>query len=90
MGSGGEAIDVYGYELGDFLRVRDGMTTGIIDRQGNRIIDLIYTEIYYDERNEEIFLVRTETEADDDYIIETAVVDKNGEILVPLAEYQEL
>ena len=72
MGSGGEAIDVYGYELGDFLRVRDGMTTGIINEQGNRIIDLIYTEIYYDEY-EEIFLVRTENES--------GIYDKSGEII---------
>ena len=31
-----------------------------------------------------------DTEADDDYIIETAVVDENGQFLTPLAEYQEI
>lgn len=81
MGSGGEAIDVYGYELGDFLRVGDGMTTGVIDRQGNRIIDPIYTEIYYDEY-EEIFYVRTENES--------GIYDKSGEIIVPLDVYEDL
>ena len=52
-------------------------------------MDPVYTQVYYDERNE-VFFVRKDTEADDDYIIETAVVDKNGQFLTPLAEYQEI
>lgn len=82
--------------FGEFLRVgvdedNDGYgdQSGIIDRNGNCIVDPVYTQVYYDERNE-VFYVRKDTEADDDYIIESAVVDKNGQFLTPLAEYQEI
>ena len=81
MGSGGEAIDVYGYELGEFLRIRDGMNAGVIDRQGNTVIDPVYAEIYYDEY-EEVFFVRTENES--------GIYDKSGEIIVPLDVYEKL
>lgn len=81
MGSGGEAIDVYGYELGEFLKIRDGEKIGVIDRQGNMIIDPVYTEICYDEY-EEVFFVRSENE--------TGIYDKNGKIIVPLDVYEVL
>ena len=62
--------------FGEFLRVgvdedNDGYgdQSGIIDRNGNCIVDPVYTQVYYDERNE-VFFVRKDTEADDDYIIE--------------------
>lgn len=81
MGSEGEVIDVYGYGLGKYLKVRNGTETGVIDRQGKSILDPFYTEIYYDEY-EEIFYVHRETE--------TGIYDKNGNIVVMLDEYEVL
>lgn len=66
-----------------------GEQRGAIDRNGNYIVEPVYTQVYYDERNE-IFLVYKNTETDDEYIIETALMDKNGQILLPLTEYQKL
>ncbi len=90
--------EIYSIEdnYGEFLGVavdtdNDGYGdwSGIIDRNGNCIVEPAYTQVYYDERNE-VFFVRKETETEDDYIIETAVMDKNGQFLTPLAEYQSI
>ena len=90
--------EIYSIEdnYGEFLGVavdadNDGYgeRSGIIDRNGNCIVEPVYTQVYYDERNE-VFFVRKDTETEDDYITETAVVDKNGQYLTPLAEYQKI
>ena len=78
--------------FGEFLRVAvddDRNQRGIIDRNGNCIVDPVYNQVYYDEKNE-IFLVYKNIETDDEYITETAVIDKTGQFLAPLAEYQKL
>lgn len=84
--------DNYGEFLGVVVDTDNdgyGDWSGIIDRNGNCIVEPVYTQVYYDERNE-VFFVRKDTETEDDYITETAVVDKNGQFLTPLAEYQKI
>lgn len=74
--------------LGEFLEISvDGI--GIIDRNGNCILEPIYDEVYYDEKNE-VFLIYQYVETDDEYIEMIGLTDKNGQFLVPLGEYEEI
>lgn len=74
--------------LGEFLEISvDGI--GIIDRNGNCILEPIYDWVYYDEKNE-VFLIHQYIETDDENIEMFGLTDKNGQFLVPLGEYEEI
>ncbi len=80
-GSDSEIIYVYDYSMGDFLRIHEENGTGVIDREGNYVIEPKYSYISYDKYNKLFLAVMGG---------QTNVLNLHGQALVPWLPYDQI